>query len=129
MRRAGGVKEQHAGVPLRRVRAVEGAGRLFSTPSRPALRAAASGGRPRAGNDTTGTGEPAHPLRAAHRYRSGVVGDQLAGRNEGRRRQRRLLRADLFFGEQPCLLLLGEVQKYCGSNTNEDRILEDVSTW
>jgi hypothetical protein len=27
----------------------------FSTPSRPALRAAACGGRPRAGNDTTGT--------------------------------------------------------------------------
>src|SRR5215212_4874949 len=27
---------KHAGVPLRRVRAVEGAGRLFSTPSRPA---------------------------------------------------------------------------------------------
>ena len=33
----------------------------FSTNSRPALRAAASGGRPRAGNDTTATGEPASP--------------------------------------------------------------------
>jgi hypothetical protein len=43
-------------VPLRCVRAVEGAGRLFSTPSRPALRVAASGGRPRAGNDTPATG-------------------------------------------------------------------------
>jgi hypothetical protein len=41
------VEAKHAGVPLRRVRAVEGAGRLFSTPSRPALRAAACGGRPR----------------------------------------------------------------------------------
>ena len=30
--------------------------RSFSTTSRPALRAAASGGRPRAGSDTTGTG-------------------------------------------------------------------------
>jgi hypothetical protein len=35
-------KQQHAGVPLRRVRGVEGAGRLFSTPSRPALRAPAA---------------------------------------------------------------------------------------
>jgi hypothetical protein len=35
----------------------------FSTTSRPALRAAACGGRPRAGNDTTGTGEPASPSR------------------------------------------------------------------
>ena len=34
-------EQQHAGVPLRRVPAVEGAGRRFSTPSRPALRAAA----------------------------------------------------------------------------------------
>jgi hypothetical protein len=34
MRRCG-TWAKHAGVPLRRVRAVEGAGRLFSTPSRP----------------------------------------------------------------------------------------------
>jgi hypothetical protein len=45
-------KQQHASVPLRRVRAVEGAGRLFSTPSRPALRAAACGGRPRPATPT-----------------------------------------------------------------------------
>jgi hypothetical protein len=37
--------------------------RLSSASSRPALRAAACGGRPRAGNDTTGTGEPASPTR------------------------------------------------------------------
>src|SRR5829696_4705285 len=37
MRRCG-TWAKHAGVPLRRVLAVEGAGRLFSTPSRPALR-------------------------------------------------------------------------------------------
>src|SRR5918993_1232236 len=43
MRRCG-MRAKHADVPLRRVRAVEGAGRLFSTPSRPALRAAC--GRP-----------------------------------------------------------------------------------
>jgi hypothetical protein len=43
MRRCG-TRAKHAGVPLRRVRAVEGAGRRFSTPSRPALRAAS--GRP-----------------------------------------------------------------------------------
>jgi hypothetical protein len=41
-------------VPLRRVRAVEGVGRLFSTPSRPALRAAACGGRPRPANQPVG---------------------------------------------------------------------------
>jgi hypothetical protein len=35
--------------------------RSFSTTSRPALRAAASGGRPRAGNDTVRAGEPAPP--------------------------------------------------------------------
>jgi len=35
--------------------------RSFSSTSRPALRAAACGGRPRAGNDTTATGEPASP--------------------------------------------------------------------
>jgi hypothetical protein len=57
-----GEEATHAGVPLRRVRAVEGAGRLFSTPSRPTLRAAACGGRPRAGSDTTVTGEPASPI-------------------------------------------------------------------
>jgi hypothetical protein len=39
-------------VPLRGGRAVEGTGRLFSTSSRPALRAAASGGRPRPATDT-----------------------------------------------------------------------------
>jgi hypothetical protein len=37
----------------------------FSTTSRPALRAAACGGRPRAGSDTTVTGEPASPSNAA----------------------------------------------------------------
>jgi hypothetical protein len=51
MRRCG-TWAKHAGVPLRRVRAVEGAGRLFSTPSRPALRP---------GSDPTVTGEPASP--------------------------------------------------------------------
>jgi hypothetical protein len=61
LRKLGG----HAGVPLRRVRAVEEAGRLFSTPSRPALRAAACGGRPRAGSDTTVTREPASPSTQA----------------------------------------------------------------
>jgi hypothetical protein len=60
MRRCG-TGAKHAGVPLRRVRAVEGAGRLFSTPSKPALRAAACGGRPRADNDTTITGTPTSP--------------------------------------------------------------------
>src|SRR5215207_9199289 len=35
--------------------------RSFSTNSRPALRAAACGGRPRAGSDTTATPEPASP--------------------------------------------------------------------
>jgi hypothetical protein len=45
---------KHASVPLRRVRAGEFVVRSFSTNSRPALRAAASGGRPRAGNATTG---------------------------------------------------------------------------
>jgi hypothetical protein len=39
-----GTWAKHAGVPLPRFRAVAGAGRLFSTPSRPALRAAC--GRP-----------------------------------------------------------------------------------
>jgi hypothetical protein len=58
-----GVGAKHASVPLRRVHAVEGAGRLFSTPSRPALRAAACGGRPRAGSATTGTRAPAPPSR------------------------------------------------------------------
>jgi len=45
-------KEQYAGVPLGGVRAVDGAGRSFSTPSRPALRVAATGGRPSAGPAT-----------------------------------------------------------------------------
>jgi hypothetical protein len=39
--------------------------RSFSTSSRPALRTAACGGRPRAGNDTTAPGEPASPYLAA----------------------------------------------------------------
>ena len=52
---------KHAGVPLRRVRAGEVRVRSFSTNSRPALRAAACGGRPRAGNDPTVTGEPTSP--------------------------------------------------------------------
>jgi len=42
------VKEQHASVPLRRSRSFECLVRSFSTNSRPALRAAACGGRPRA---------------------------------------------------------------------------------
>jgi hypothetical protein len=41
--------------------AVEVAVRTFSTSSRPALRAAACGGRPRAGSDATATREPASP--------------------------------------------------------------------
>jgi hypothetical protein len=45
----------------RRVRAVEGAGRLFSTPSRPACGRASSLGPSSAGNATTGTGVPASP--------------------------------------------------------------------
>src|SRR5215216_2237306 len=40
-------EHEASSVPLGRVRAGEEAGRLFSTPSRPALRAAACGGRPR----------------------------------------------------------------------------------
>jgi hypothetical protein len=36
----------------------------FSTSSRPALRAATSGGRPPAGSDTTVAGEPAPPSMA-----------------------------------------------------------------
>jgi hypothetical protein len=36
-------------------------GRSFSTSSRPALRAAACGGRPRAGSETTGTGTDLNP--------------------------------------------------------------------
>jgi hypothetical protein len=62
-------EEQHAGVPLCRVRAVEGAGRLFSTPSRPALRAAACGGRPR----------PAGPTRGDHTPTSKPRSTSLAG--------------------------------------------------
>jgi hypothetical protein len=52
---------KHASVPLRRVRAGELRVRTFSTNSRPALRAAACGGRPRAGSDTTVTGQLALP--------------------------------------------------------------------
>jgi hypothetical protein len=37
-------------------------GDFFSIPSRPALRAAACGGRPRAGSDATATGEPTSPI-------------------------------------------------------------------
>src|SRR4029450_10355794 len=37
--------------------------RSLSTSSRPALRAAASGGRPRAGGDAAATGEPTSPTR------------------------------------------------------------------
>jgi hypothetical protein len=37
----------------------------YTGPSRPALRAAACGGRPRAGSDTTDTGNPPHPGRNA----------------------------------------------------------------
>src|SRR5215212_6499081 len=54
MRRCG-TWAKHAGVPHRRVGAVEGAGRLFSTPSRPALRAATR----------RAPGEPASPTTQA----------------------------------------------------------------
>src|SRR5512132_1117263 len=73
MRRCG-TWAKHAGVPLRCVRAVEGAGRLFSTPSRPALRAAS--GRPQGrqphdghrGADLTLTrGDPARRRASASR--------------------------------------------------------------
>jgi hypothetical protein len=57
----GGTRAEHARVPLRRDHAVEVRVRSFSTNSRPALRAAACGGRPRAGSDTTATEEPASP--------------------------------------------------------------------
>jgi hypothetical protein len=40
--------------------------RSFSTNSRPALRAAACGGRPRAGSDATVTGEPTAPWLEAY---------------------------------------------------------------
>jgi hypothetical protein len=40
----------------------------FFTPSRPALRAAACGGRPRAGNHTTATGEPVSPITPGKRW-------------------------------------------------------------
>ena len=46
--------------------------RSFSTPSRPALRAAS--GRLRPGNDTTVTGEPASPFRQGNRYRHRILG-------------------------------------------------------
>jgi hypothetical protein len=46
--------------------------RNFSTTSRPALRAAASGGRPRAGNDTTVTQRPASPNAAGWRSAPGL---------------------------------------------------------
>jgi hypothetical protein len=45
--------------------------RSFSTNSRPALRAAASGGRPRAGSDTTAPREPASPNAQADLADSG----------------------------------------------------------
>jgi hypothetical protein len=51
-------------VLLRRVRAGEVRVRSFSTNSRPALRAATSGGLPRAGNDTTVTGQRTSPYTA-----------------------------------------------------------------
>ena len=47
--------------PLSVIRTIRLGVRSFHTSSRPALRAAACGGRPRAGNDTTATGEPASP--------------------------------------------------------------------
>ena len=54
-------------------------GRSFSTNSRPALRAAACGGRPRAGSDTTATGRPASPTTQARtdRYVNGVINLQV----------------------------------------------------
>jgi hypothetical protein len=42
--------------------------RSFSTNSRPALRVAACGGHPRAGSDTTATGDPASPSRRARTH-------------------------------------------------------------
>jgi hypothetical protein len=52
-------------VPLRRVRADEVRVRTFSTNSRPALRAAASGGRPRPATTPRGPGNRAHPVHTA----------------------------------------------------------------
>jgi hypothetical protein len=53
--------------------------RTFSTPSRPALRAAACGGRPRAGSDTTATGRPASPSTPPGRYHQRPTRAVLAG--------------------------------------------------
>jgi hypothetical protein len=41
---------------------------MLSTTSRPALRVAACGGRPRAGSATTGTGVPASPITPGKRW-------------------------------------------------------------
>jgi hypothetical protein len=48
--------------------------RSFSTNSRPALRAAACGGRPRAGSDATVTEEWPHPRSPAARSRQDHLG-------------------------------------------------------
>ena len=52
---------KHARVPLRPAEQPLRSVRTFSTNLRPALRAAACGGRPRAGSDPTVTGAPASP--------------------------------------------------------------------
>src|SRR5215213_5845364 len=78
MRRAG---REACRVPLRHVRAGEVRVRTFSTDSRPALRAAACGGRPRAGSDATVTGVPASPSR---RGRTETVGSMPHGPTLGR---------------------------------------------
>ena len=52
--------------------------RSFSTTSRPALRAAACGGRPRAGSDTTITAEPTSPSTQGSDVRETPV-DKLTG--------------------------------------------------
>jgi hypothetical protein len=48
-------------------------------PSSPALRVAACGGRPRAGNDTTGTGEPSGSQRSPY----GSIRDESSTANGG----------------------------------------------
>ena len=75
MRDAGAVTDR-AGVPLRRVRAVEGATRLFSTPSRPALRPGSDTTRTGAAGPTLGRVEP---NRSSGREPEGSTSAALAG--------------------------------------------------
>jgi hypothetical protein len=61
--------------------------------SRPALRAAACGGRPRAGSDTTATGEPASPflpgMQSSHRAPARHTGGMRRRATAGRKHQPR----------------------------------------